>query len=109
MNFGSASPSNWWRQPCLGEDTVLPFLQSVGRKFAHRLMEQLVEIQPRAEMQKSAAKPDRSTIHENELARHQNRPPFLQGLMDNKGFLAAIVRRRHAIGDAPHPVVEQSA
>src|SRR5208282_3097350 len=24
-----------------------------------------------------------------------------------KGFLAAIVRRRHAIGDAPHPVVEQ--
>src|SRR5208282_1658174 len=27
--------------------------------------------------------------------------------MDNKCFLAAIVRRRHAIGDASHPVVEQ--
>jgi hypothetical protein len=53
--FGSASPSNWWRQPRLSEDTVLPFLQCIGRKFAHRLMEQLVEIQPRAEMQKSAA------------------------------------------------------
>jgi hypothetical protein len=50
MNLGPVSPSNWRRQPRLSERACLPFGQGGGRKFAHRLMEQLVEIQPRVEM-----------------------------------------------------------
>src|ERR1700731_2127922 len=58
-------------------------------------------------MQKSAAEAYRRAIHENELARHQLRTPFPQGLVNNKGFLAAILRWRDAICDAPYPVVEE--
>src|SRR6202011_6306547 len=88
--FGLLSPSDWRRQPRLGERACLPFIQGGGRKFAHRLMEQLVEIQPRVEMQKGASKTNRGAIHEHELARHQHRALYLQSLVKVKCFLAAV-------------------
>src|SRR5450631_79959 len=88
LDVRSAPPSNRRPQIRLGEGAFLPFLQGGGRKLAHRFMEQLIEIQPCVEMQKSAAEADRRAIHENELARDQDWTPFPQGLVNNKGFLA---------------------
>src|SRR5580704_19078126 len=86
----SCAPLNRRRQAGGEERACLPLVQGGGRKFAHRLMEQLVEIQPRVEMQKGASKTNRGAIHEHELARHQHRILFLQSLMEAKRFLATV-------------------
>ncbi len=58
-------------------------------------------------MQKHRAEPDRGAVHEHEFARHGHRSFLLEGLVHAKSFAAAIFRRRNAVGDGAHPVVEQ--
>jgi hypothetical protein len=72
-------------------------------------LKQPVEIEFGLEMQEDAAKPNGSTVHEYELARHGHRPLGFQGPVNLEGLASTIFRRACAVRNRPYPVIEQRA
>src|SRR3954451_7905357 len=94
-------------QTCRRERVALPARNPRQREILDRLVEQLVKIELRAQMQEHGAKPNGGAIHEYELARHRDRTSLFERLMYAEGLATAVFGRFHAIGEAAHPIVQQ--
>src|SRR5262245_58842021 len=58
-------------------------------------------------MQEYTAKPDGGAVHEHELARHRDRPLFLERLMHAERLAAPIFGGLHAVGQTANAVFQQ--
>src|SRR5262245_17418329 len=104
-----ASTCCWQRYPGSAEGRLLSRLDVPQHEASDGVVEDVVPVEPGAQMQEDAAEADRRTVHEHELARHLHRPFLLQRLVHGEGFPAPVLAGRGAIGDLALAVVEQGA
>src|SRR6188472_3186798 len=60
-------------------------------------------------MQEHAAEPDRSAVHEHELARYSDRPLVTQTLMHTEGLTPSIHPGADLVSDGAHAILEHRA
>src|SRR5580704_19533579 len=80
---------------------------AIEREILDRFIEQFVEVQLRAQVQKHRTKPDRGAINEHEFARHGDGALLLECLVHTKGFAPAVFRRPYSVGDGAHAIVKE--
>src|SRR5262245_49305129 len=93
-------------EPRRRERAALALGDGLSRELLDRLVEQMIEIELSAQVQKHAAEPDRSAVHEHELARHLHGSHLLERLVHAESFAATVFAGLNAVSDAAHAIIE---
>src|SRR5262249_3457675 len=97
----------WQRHARRAEGPTLAVADLLEIEAFDRGVEDMVPVEPGAQMQENATEADRRAVHEHELAGYAHRTLLFQGLVHPEGLLAPVLAGRGAIGDFALAVIQQ--